>query len=59
MSKATISGEMNYRGGFYVKCTSDNCYCSFGEGYDRDAMPDHQFISPTEAIKTWNNRGAK
>lgn len=41
---------------FYVSCSSPDCYCCLGEGYDRDAMPDHSFGSEEAAIAAWNNR---
>lgn len=42
--------------GFYVACNSVDCYAAVGEGYDRDAMPDHQFDSAERAAEAWNRR---
>ena len=41
---------------FYVACTSVECFCAMGEGYDRDAMPEHSFRSREAAIAAWNRR---
>jgi hypothetical protein len=43
-------------GGFYVACFSISCHCAFGEGYDRDAMPDHSFATEELAAEAWNRR---
>ncbi len=43
-------------GRFYVACTSVDCGCCYGEAWDRDAMPVHQFIDEAEAIAAWNQR---
>lgn len=48
--------ESPYDGGVYVACQSPDCWCAMGEAYDRDAMPDHQFISEANAIAAWNRR---
>lgn len=53
-SKATISG---IEGQYYAVCTSGNCFCSLGERYDRDGVPDHVFKTIKEAKDTWNTRG--
>jgi len=42
--------------GFCVVCTGSDCFCTLGEGYDRDAIPDHCFSTEQEAIKAWNTR---
>ncbi len=50
----------DYNGGMhYISCQSFHCFCSLGEGYDRDAMPDHAFISEDLAVKAWNKRSQK
>lgn len=41
---------------WYITCGSINCFVAVGEGYDRDAMPDHQFTSEAAAKAAWNNR---
>lgn len=41
---------------WYVTCTGADCFCAIGEGYDRDAMPDHIFYSEDDAIDAWNRR---
>ena len=41
-------------GKWYAGC--NDCYCLVGEGWDRDAMPAHMFISAAEAIAAWNTR---
>jgi hypothetical protein len=43
---------------FYVTCVDYDCFWTLGEGYDRDAMPDHAFRSEEEAIDAWNTRAA-
>ena len=43
---------------FYVACYSPDCYCTMGEFYDRDAMPDHPFREKDAAIAAWNRRAA-
>jgi len=53
-NEAHIGGDENPAYGLYIAC--DVCYCAVGEGYDRDAMPDHCFTSEEEAIKAWNTR---
>lgn len=52
--KATVSG---IEGQYYAVCTSGDCFCSLGERYDRDAMPDHVFKTIKEATAAWNMRG--
>lgn len=42
----------------YVVCLGENCWCSLGENYDRDAMPDHHFHDQVEAIAAWNHRAS-
>lgn len=41
---------------FCVCCSSPQCACALGEGYDRDAMPNHSFASEENAIIAWNQR---
>ena len=41
---------------FFVVCLGSECYCAVGEGYDRDAMPEHAFSSHEEAALAWNTR---
>jgi phage/plasmid primase-like uncharacterized protein len=49
--------DENYRGaGFCVVCDSVDCFAALGEGYDRDAMPEHRFATEEEAIEAWNRR---
>jgi hypothetical protein len=43
-------------GKWYVTCTEAECFCSLGEIWDRDAMPDHHFTSEEDAVATWNAR---
>lgn len=45
-------------GKYYVVCSSVDCFCAVGEGYDRDAMPDHVFDTPEAATTAWNARAA-
>lgn len=45
--------------GFCVVCTGTNCYAAMGEGYDRDAMPDHAYSTAEAAIDSWNTRVSK
>jgi len=47
-----LSGEER----FYVVCGNVECFCALGEGYDRDAMPDHAFVTEADAIAAWNSR---
>ena len=47
--------------GYYVSCFQpswpiEECYCSLGEEYDRDAMPEHRFLTKEAAIAAWNTR---
>lgn len=42
--------------GLYVFCTSTTCFVAMGEGYDRDAMPDHSFRTEEAAVEAWNTR---
>lgn len=53
-------GEVAYAhedsGKFYVSCDGTDCFCCVGEGYDRDAMPDHMFARIDDAIAAWNRR---
>lgn len=46
----------DHDGMWYVTCNGDDCYCVVGEGYDRDAMPQHAFNSETDAVTAWNRR---
>jgi len=41
---------------YYVSCTNDMCWCSLGEMWDRDAMPDHMFGDKETAAIYWNKR---
>jgi hypothetical protein len=41
---------------FYVVCKTLDCFCAMGEGYDRDACPDHQFHDAEAARDAWNRR---
>lgn len=41
---------------FYVTCAATDCFICIGEGYDRDAMPDHVFTTAEEAAEKWNTR---
>jgi hypothetical protein len=41
---------------FYVTCVDRECFWALGEGYDRDARPDHAFRSEEEAAEAWNTR---
>lgn len=43
-------------GKFCIVCTSLDCYCAVGEGYDAHAMPNHSFYEEEAAIKAWNTR---
>lgn len=43
-------------GGYCVVCMNVGCFCALGEGYDRDAMPDHSFATEEEAAEKWNRR---
>lgn len=54
--EAAISGSDWNGPQFYVHCLTDDCYCCVGEGYDRDACPDHCFSSESDAAKAWNRR---
>lgn len=51
---AAICGGSEY--GFYVVCNNLGCYCALGEGYDRDAMPNHSFRDEGAALAAWNTR---
>lgn len=42
--------------GFYVACQNPMCFCCVGEGYDRDACPNHQFATEELAVEAWNRR---
>ena len=42
--------------GFYVACTSIECFCAVGEAYDSYTMPSHCFQSEEQAIEAWNKR---
>jgi hypothetical protein len=54
--EASIVGT-DYRGGMYYACCGNvNCFCCVGEGYDRDAMPDHAFVTEELAAEAWNSR---
>jgi hypothetical protein len=44
---------------FYVVCLDQNCFWTLGEGYDRDAMPDHSFRSEEDAVTAWNTRATQ
>lgn len=52
--EAALNGDSGC--GFYVACTSRDCYAAIGEGYDRDAMPDHSFFDEDLAIAAWERR---
>ena len=52
--EAQIVGDERY--GFCVVCAASDCTVAMGESYDRDAMPDHQFRTPDDAIAAWNRR---
>ena len=54
--EAQIVGDDRY--GFCVVCSASDCTAALGESYDRDAMPDHQFRAPDDAITAWNTRPA-
>ena len=41
---------------YYVSCTNYACWCSLGEMWDRDAMPDHMFGDKETAAIYWNKR---
>ncbi|MBZ3691033.1 Lar family restriction alleviation protein [Phyllobacterium calauticae] len=41
---------------FFASCR--DCYCCVGEGYDRDAMPEHLFNTEEAAREAWNTRAA-
>ena len=43
-------------GRYYVACTSLDCGCCYGEAWDRNAIPVHQFIEEATAIQAWNTR---
>lgn len=45
-------------GKFCIVCTSIDCYCAVGEGYDGCAMPNHAFYEAEAAIAAWNTRPA-
>lgn len=56
---AQVGGGMNDSDGFYVVCASPRelgCFAAIGEGYDRDAMPDHCYMDEESAIAAWNRR---
>jgi len=48
----TVEGD----GRWYVCCCNPHCFCALGEVWDRDAMPDHHFLSEEDAIFAWNDR---
>jgi hypothetical protein len=52
----SIEGYDEGKYGYYVACISVECYATVGEGYDRDAMPDHQFATIELAAAAWNMR---
>lgn len=54
--QAFVRDDTEWHGGFCVLCSSRSCFCALGEGYDRDAMPDHVFVDADEAIAAWNCR---
>jgi len=56
--RAQICGEPDYadRHGLYVECQSADCWCSMGEFWDCDAMPDHYFRDVESAVAAWNRR---
>ena len=54
--EARICGDISDRNGVYVVCMSPDCWCSMGEHWDRDAMPDHQFRDEESAVAAWNRR---
>lgn len=54
--EAMLRDDTSAHGGFCVLCSSKDCFCALGEGYDRDAMPDHVFVDGDEAIAAWNRR---
>jgi len=41
---------------FYIACSSLDCACALGEGYDACCMPEHSFADEAEAIAAWNTR---
>jgi hypothetical protein len=43
---------------WYVLCAGEDCHAAVGEGYDRDAMPDHRYYSEDAAVAAWNRRAA-
>lgn len=43
-------------GKWYIACCSLKCSAVMGEGYDRDAMPDHSFDTVEDAAAAWNAR---
>lgn len=43
-------------GRFYAACTNVDCGCRYGEEWDCDDMPVHQFIAEPDAIAAWNAR---
>ena len=55
---AVLRDDSGSAGGFYVACTFLDCFATMGEGYDRDAMPDHAYMNAEDAIYAWNTRRA-
>ncbi|MDE2104449.1 MAG: Lar family restriction alleviation protein, partial [Patescibacteria group bacterium] len=55
-SAAIVRPEEEEGCGFYVCCSSPDCFCCIGEGYDRSAMPEHSFAAREDAIAAWNRR---
>lgn len=43
-------------GRYYATCDGVDCFVCVGESYDRDAMPDHLFLSEEDAAAAWNRR---
>jgi hypothetical protein len=53
-SEAGIFGDKDAH--FYAACKSKICFCSLGEKYDIDAMPEHIFGDKESAAYNWNQR---